>query len=70
MTFDECAANIGRDVIYTSALGMPARPGKITVVKQLVHVAFSDHDGGTLAVNPYCLELSDAPTLFGNTHDA
>jgi hypothetical protein len=41
--------------------------GVITAVKQLVCVHFDD--GRDLQVNPHCLELIDAPTLFGNIHE-
>ena len=57
MDFQQCRDHIGEDVLYRDRV-LPARPGKIVGVHQLVHVQFTDHDGGVLAVNPFCLELA------------
>jgi hypothetical protein len=60
LTFVQAAEHVGDHVRYTSAPGMPARPGVIRAVKQLVVVDFNDHDGGMLQCNPHCLDLVDS----------
>jgi hypothetical protein len=69
LTPEECTRHVGDAVIYKPRTDAVGRPGKIRSVSQmLASVEFTDFDGGVLQCNPYCLELADEPTLFGNAH--
>lgn len=65
MNYEEAAKHVGERVIYTPVTGEPGLPGRIRKMQQLPLVDFDN--GTTLQVNPYNLELADAPpTLFGH----
>jgi hypothetical protein len=64
MTFEECAEHVGDAVSYAPRPDVPARPGVIRGMASLCIVDFTDFDGGTLQVNPFCLVLTSSATLF------